>query len=304
MAEPLVSVVIPTHNRAGDLVECIESVLRSDYPAIEVVVADDCSTDDTQTVVRERFPDAVIARTPRNGGASLARNTGARASRGDLIFFLDSDATVAPDAIRRLVDEFVANDLCGLAGPVINFYDEPDVVWFAGADIDLVTGRTTYLASPASQDASYLTGHVPTAFMVRRGVFESTGGFDTRYFIIFEESDFAEAVTRAGYEVRVVPGALAWHKLSFADFSDADQRIQKAIGLRNAQRGYLVSRNRLLFMRKNATRAGYAAFLVLFMPLLTGYYVLQSLRFGRPDIAMATLRGVAHGLAGRFAEES
>lgn len=301
MAEPLVSVVIPTHNRAGDLEECIRSVQASDYGSIEIVVADDCSTDNTAAMVRERFPQARYVATPHNGGASLARNTGGEAATGELLFFVDSDATIAPDTISRLVSEFVVNAQCGMAGPVINYYDEPDRVWFAGADIDLVTGRTTYLTTPPDRGTSYPTGHIPTAFMVRAEVFRAVGGFDTRFFIIFEESDFAEGVLRAGYEVRVVPGATAWHKLSIADFSDADQRIQNAIGLRNAGRGYLVSRNRVLFMRKNASRVGFGVFLVCFMPLLTGYYVAQSLRFRRPDIAWATLRGVAHGLTGRFA---
>ena len=97
-AGPLVSVVIPTHNRATMLARAIRSVLGQTHPNLEIIVVDDASADDTANVVK-RFTDPrvhYIAHATNRGGAA-ARNTGIRAARGEFIAFLDDDNTWAPD---------------------------------------------------------------------------------------------------------------------------------------------------------------------------------------------------------------
>jgi len=89
---PLVSVVIPTHNRAEVIGRAVDSVLQQTYPRIEIVVVDDRSTDATQAVLQEiRAPSLKILKTTNSRGAAAARNLGISRSSGDLIAFLDSD---------------------------------------------------------------------------------------------------------------------------------------------------------------------------------------------------------------------
>lgn len=88
--DPLVSVIIPTFNRAGWLAESIGSVLGQTYPHLELIVVDDGSTDHTRDVVRE-FGNTLTYIHDVNRGVSAARNRGVAASRGNLIAFLDSD---------------------------------------------------------------------------------------------------------------------------------------------------------------------------------------------------------------------
>lgn len=96
-----VSVVIPTFNRADLLGTALASVLKQSYPAYEIVVVDDCSTDGTRQVV-EAFRDGRIRyiRHERNRGGSAARNTGIRAAIGDYIAFLDDDDEWEPNKIE------------------------------------------------------------------------------------------------------------------------------------------------------------------------------------------------------------
>ena len=92
MNTPLLSVVIPTWNRAGLVCEAVESALAQRPGQVEVIVVDDCSTDDTADVLARRFGDGVqILHSPRRRGAGAARNLGVRRATGELIAFLDSD---------------------------------------------------------------------------------------------------------------------------------------------------------------------------------------------------------------------
>lgn len=95
MSVPLVSVVIPTYNRAKQVCVAIESVLAQTWPAVEMVVVDDGSTDDTRQLLQARFGNDSRVRyvCKSNGGPASARNEGFRHARGEYVALLDSDDT-------------------------------------------------------------------------------------------------------------------------------------------------------------------------------------------------------------------
>jgi len=104
---PLVTVVIPVFNRAGMVVEAVESCLAQDWRPLEILVVDDGSTDDPAAALR-RFGDRVRVLRQANSGVSCARNAGIAAARGDFIHFLDSDNLLLPDAVSAKVAAFRA----------------------------------------------------------------------------------------------------------------------------------------------------------------------------------------------------
>src|SRR5512132_3570680 len=98
MDSPLVSVVVPTYNRAHLIGRTIESVLRQSYVALELVIVDDGSTDDTRERITEKYrrdPRVRYCHKP-NGGPASARNVGFREARGEYVALLDSDDTWHP----------------------------------------------------------------------------------------------------------------------------------------------------------------------------------------------------------------
>ena len=108
MNTPLVSVIIPTYNRAWALKKAIESVLAQDYKNFELIVVDDGSTDDTEALVSEYAKAVKFIQQP-NLGVSAARNKGISIASGALIAFLDSDDYWEPQKLSAQVEFFNAN---------------------------------------------------------------------------------------------------------------------------------------------------------------------------------------------------
>jgi glycosyltransferase involved in cell wall biosynthesis len=103
---PLVSVIIPTYNRAWALAEAIDSVLAQDYNNFELIIVDDGSIDNTPDLLNE-FAGKLKLIRQKNAGVSAARNHGIAEARGDFLAFLDSDDTWLPKKLSRQVDFFI-----------------------------------------------------------------------------------------------------------------------------------------------------------------------------------------------------
>lgn len=105
MSAPLVSVVIPTYNRGHCIAACIDSVLAQTLGDFEIIVVDDCSSDDTAARV-DAFSDPRVSylQQPSNRGGAVARNAGIRAARGEFVAFLDSDDLWLPEKLEKQID--------------------------------------------------------------------------------------------------------------------------------------------------------------------------------------------------------
>ena len=105
--ERLVSVIIPTHNRAEFVVQAVESVLNQTYGNIETIVIDDGSTDNTREELR-KYQDKIHYNYQERSERSRARNEGFKHSRGDYIAFLDSDDLWLPTKIEKWISTLKA----------------------------------------------------------------------------------------------------------------------------------------------------------------------------------------------------
>lgn len=169
---PLVSIVVPTYNRAEYIGRALRSVLAQAISEIEIIVVDDASTDDTNVIVR-RFHDPRIRYhlLVENSGASRARNIGASLATGEYIAFLDSD------------DEWLMNMLVSQL-EIFEKNGEVDAV-IAGF-IRYYRGGLEYISPPVCSDSSesviraLLTANFvsPQVLMLRKSCFVDLGGFD------------------------------------------------------------------------------------------------------------------------------
>ncbi len=100
----MISIVIPTYNASRFMPNLLFSIFNQEVEDMEVIIVDDCSTDNTVEVVRQ-YPVRVI-RMEKNGGPARARNRGVKEAKGDIIFFLDSDVIVLDGTVREVKDYF------------------------------------------------------------------------------------------------------------------------------------------------------------------------------------------------------
>lgn len=105
-SDPLVTIIIPSYNRAHIITTAVKSALEQTYKNIEVIVVDDGSVDNTEEVLRTAFPDDLRLRYYRhspNRGGNYARNRGIDLARGEYVTFLDSDDTYLPTKVEKQV---------------------------------------------------------------------------------------------------------------------------------------------------------------------------------------------------------
>ena len=108
----LVSVIMPSYNTAEYIAETIESVINQTYPYWELIIVDDCSTDDTDSVVERYLSDERIRylKNEKNSGAAISRNYALREAKGKWIAFLDSDDIWLPKKLETQITFMVENN--------------------------------------------------------------------------------------------------------------------------------------------------------------------------------------------------
>jgi glycosyltransferase involved in cell wall biosynthesis len=181
-----ISVIIPAYNYARYLSEAIDSVFAQTYPALEVIVVDDGSTDDTPAVLAA-YGDRIRAIRQQNQGVSAARNTGIAAARGEYVAFLDADDLWQPAKLEAQMARFDADPNFGLV--------------YCGAESFDAEGQTLHVLRDGIEGrvAINMLRHEPVIaapgsnIIAPRRVAEEIGGFDTR-MIGSEDWDFSYRV--------------------------------------------------------------------------------------------------------------
>ena len=183
---PLVTVIVPNYNYGDVLPLCLDAVFAQTYAPLEVVVADDCSTDGSAAVATAR--GARVVRTAVNSGAAVARSVGAAAANGEILFFVDSDVALAPDAVANAV-AVLAGDAD--IGAVCGIYDPEPLVGNSPVEAYRALQHHYWTAS-STGDVSFLWSAM---FALRAEVFAEVGSFNSRLRHV-EEVDYGDRLAR------------------------------------------------------------------------------------------------------------
>jgi glycosyltransferase involved in cell wall biosynthesis len=205
----LVSVIIPTYNRAALLRETISSVLAQTYPAIEIVVVDDGSTDATPELLAS-YGDRIRVIRKQNGGGTAARNTGILAAHGEFISVLDHDDLLLPEKIARQVALLEARPELGLVH--CGYYRMDHAGRYLDKVIDLPEGDVRMQIVLGC----FIWSGAP---LIRRAVFDEVGLFDEQ--IWSSDADMWLKIALAGYPFGCVQEPLGAYRI-LHDSSMAD----------------------------------------------------------------------------------
>ena len=208
---PRVSVIIPARNEAANIGRCVSSVLTSDWPALEVLVVDDHSTDETAAIVR-----AIATRDPRLRliaapplpagwfGKQWACQTAADQAQGDWLLFTDADTWHARDCLPRMMAFRAARQAqvvsVGLRLEMKSFWEwlvQPPVFFTLLARI----GGTDAIANARRAEDSATNGQYT---LYSRAVYDAVGGHAAVRHNVAEDLLLGQAVWRAGYRVHLV----------------------------------------------------------------------------------------------------
>jgi len=215
---PLVSVIVINWNGARHLPACLDALRAQTYPRLEIIVADNASTDGSQALIRERYPEVRLVALPENRGFTGGNNAGIAASTGAIVILLNNDTEVAPAWVAALVDAFARHPEAGTAASKMLLFDRRNTFHTAG-DFYRVDGlpgnRGVWQKDVGQYDREeYVFGACGGALAVRRDVLEAIGLLDDDFFFSAEDVDFAWRAQLAGYRCVYVPGAVVYHRLA------------------------------------------------------------------------------------------
>ncbi|MEH1929769.1 glycosyltransferase [Nostoc sp.] len=189
-----ISIIIPVHNGGDSFRQCLSSISTSISKPTEIIVVADGDTDNSWQVAAKW--GAKVIRVEEKGGPAQARNLGAAAAQGDILFFVDADVAIAPDTINRvrLAFEKDAN-----LGAVIGSYDDaPGASNFLSQYKNLFHH---YTHQTAKEDAFTFWG---ACGGIRRDIFLAMGGFDESYRRpCVEDIELGYWLKTAGYKIRL-----------------------------------------------------------------------------------------------------
>ena len=262
---PKVAVGTLTWNQKSDVLECLDSLIKLDYPNFEIVVIDNGSADGTGEAIREKFPRVQIVRNAENVGCSEGLNGEIRYAlqvRADYLFIIGNDAKVEPSTLTELVRVAEKDPRIGVTFPKVYYWASNRRIWFAkGArvkEIDWLRGRFTGFVQNVEDDGRFEAEEeaelYPNGFcLVRMEAVRKAGFHDPGYFIFFEDADWLLRIHQAGYTGRYVPRARAWHKPS------------SSIGMESESFYYYRTRNRLFFFQRHCPRQIFPLFMFYFL---------------------------------------
>jgi GT2 family glycosyltransferase len=210
----LLAVYIPNFNGAAQLGRALRGLAAQTVP-VEVVIADNGSSDDSLELARRELPGVRIVEIGRNIGFGPALNRAVAEHPAEALILLNNDAEPEPRFVEALLDG-LGTGVDSVAGVLLQ-ERAPELIDSAGVVADKTLMGFDYLhGEPAGAAATAGDPLGPTggAALYRRSAFEAVGGFDERIFLYYEDLDLALRLAAAGGRCRLAPEARALHAYS------------------------------------------------------------------------------------------
>jgi len=217
-----VSVVILNYNGRKYLERFLPSVLASTWHSLEIIVADNASTDDSLEFIGEHFPSVRIIKLARNFGYAGGYNEALKEVKSDYYVLLNSDVEVTPGWIEPVIELMEKDNQIGACQPKILSYQEKNLFEYAGAS----GGWIDCLGYPFARGRVFDICEIDTgqydsvekifwasgaALFVRAELFHRAKGFDAYFFAHMEEIDFCWRLQLLGYGIYACPSSVVFH---------------------------------------------------------------------------------------------
>lgn len=294
---PRVAGIVLSYNGRDVTLLTLGSLLESRYPALDLVLVDNGSTDGTSEAVAEAFPQVKILRIGSNRGPVPGMNLGLRwaLDQGyDYLLLLNNDIEVDPGMIGELVAVIESDPKIGCVGPKAYYYEDRSRLWSTGGivrfkeSVNRERGMGVVDSGQYDRDegVDYLTG---CALLMRREALAATGYFDPIFSLSVEDADWCVRMRRMGFRAVYVHRAVLWHMVS------------ATTGTYTPAKNFQTGRSSAIFVRRYASPWQWLTFLAYTAAALPLAW-LRELPRGNQAAATAKLRGIFAGLRAEVGE--
>jgi GT2 family glycosyltransferase len=292
LSSPSIAIILLNWNGWQDTIECVESCRTLSYPNYRILLVDNGSTDDSEAILRERFPDIEFIQTGANLGFAGGNNVGIRhalAQGADYVWLLNNDTVVDTGALSALVQMAEGDNQVGMVGSKIVYHGNPHMIWYAGAVLDSERPYRPHHRGLNEDDRGQYDETCPTGYitgcslLARREMMAAVGLLDEDLFLYFEDVDWSARARAAGWKLMYCPESLVYHKVSLSVGGAASPTLL-----------YYTARNRLYFVKRNFPDKSMGAFLYDVYE-----HVLVNVKKGRFACAWGAVRGISDYLCGR-----
>lgn len=297
---PLVVVVTLNWNGAVFLQECVDSILKSDYPNFRVIVVDNSSTDSSLELLDDLYgsnPSLTLIKNLKNLGYSKGMNVGLvkgfEMMHADYCLVMNNDTCLDPHAMTALVEVADRDDKTAFVTGKVYYYDAPDIFQTVGKKAHPVLINGGHIGRGEKDRGQYdedddLDFCDDIFWLVSRKLYEETGGYDPEFFLQAEDFDWQLRAKNAGFKIMFSHRAKLWHKESMT------------IGKQSSQKAYYDARNPMVAVMKNCPPETSSAYLREKIWKMILPAVFNKAVKGKFDIACAMLGGVWSALKWKF----
>jgi len=289
-----ISVIILNYDGRQWLPVCLDALAaQRDAPEFETILVDNGSSDGSVDFVRTTYPHVRVIETGTNLGFAAGNNAGVSDAHSAWLAFLNNDTQAEPTWLAQLAREAEAHPECALITSRLVYMDDPSIADSAGDGYLRAGGAFKHgHGAPVSAFASSheVFGACGGAFMIRRDAFEALGGFDPRFFMLYEDVDLSYRARLRGMRVWYAASAIVRHAGSGSLGTVSPAAV--FYGQRNLEWTWIKNTPRSLLLATAVPHAIYA---------LAG--LLHYIRIGRGGAALrgkwAAVRGLPQVLADR-----
>lgn len=288
----LISIITVDYNQPETTLALIKSInLFYSDANIEIIVVDNGSKVNNGARFLQQNKDIKFIRSEVNLGFAGGNNLGIKAARGAYLFLVNNDTEFTAGLLETLSATLQADPFIGIVSPKIMYFDEPQVIQYAGfTAMNYYTCRNRCIGQFEVDQGQYdsvntSTGYIHgAAMMIRREALLAAGPMPENFFLYFEEMDWCERIRKAGYQVWVNCGASIYHKESIS------------VGKNSSLKEFFMNRNRILFIRRNARPQELAVFYIYFVLIVTPRNVLRYLKERNPSFIPVLLSAIKWNL--------
>lgn len=278
------SVITVNYNGLRDTCALLDH-LTFDHNDTEIIVVDNGSANNEAETIASRYANVKCIRSERNLGFAGGNNLGVKNAQGKYLFFVNNDTEVSMDDIERLINRIDTSEHIGIVCPKIRFFYGDRHIQYAGfTPMSRITCRNRGIGYNEADIGQYDTPR-QTAFahgaamMVKRNTIDKVGLMPECYFLYYEEMDWSMMMKRNGYQIWYEPSATVYHKES------------QSTGANSPLKTYYLTRNRLLFIKRNSEHFRLLSYLYMICIVATRD-ILKNILCAKPKLAQATIKGV------------